>query len=86
MFITIINSLINFFFNFILFQSLEKFSGLTHQVSCSLDLFMRIIHDTEFPNSVEATQTLLDDQGADYDKLKVNYKLFLILKINIIYV
>ncbi|XP_037046122.1 guanine nucleotide exchange factor DBS isoform X3 [Bradysia coprophila] len=50
--------------------SLEKFSGLTHQVSCSLDAFMRAIHDTEFPNSVEATQRLLDEQGADYDNLK----------------
>lgn len=36
---------------------------------------MRAIHDTEFPNSVEATQRLLDDQGADYDSLKVgSYK------------
>lgn len=33
---------------------------------------MRIIHDTEFPNSVEATQSLLDEQGADYEKLKVS--------------
>ncbi len=32
---------------------------------------MRAIHDTEFPNSVEATQRLLDEQGADYDNLKV---------------
>lgn len=33
---------------------------------------MRAIHDTEFPNSVEATQRLLDEQGADYDNLKVS--------------
>ncbi|XP_037929006.1 guanine nucleotide exchange factor DBS-like, partial [Teleopsis dalmanni] len=50
--------------------SLEKFSSLTHQVSSELDIFIQAIHDTEFPNSVEATQKLLDDQGADYDRLK----------------
>ncbi|XP_055311339.1 guanine nucleotide exchange factor DBS isoform X6 [Sitodiplosis mosellana] len=49
---------------------LEKFSSLTHQVSCNLDIFMRVIHDTEFPNSVEATQRLLDEQGTEYDRLK----------------
>ncbi|XP_055702828.1 guanine nucleotide exchange factor DBS isoform X3 [Phlebotomus papatasi] len=49
---------------------LEKFSSLTHQVSCNLDSFIRSIHDTEFPNSVEATQKLLDEQGAEYEKLK----------------
>lgn len=32
---------------------------------------MRVIHDTEFPNSVEATKTLLDKQGGDYERLKV---------------
>lgn len=54
-------------------QCLEKFSSLTHQVSCNLDIFMRIIHDTEFPNSVEATQKLLDEQGCEYERLKVGY-------------
>lgn len=53
------------------FQCLEKFSSLTHQVSCNLDVFMRVIHDTEFPNSVEATQKLLDEQGNEYERLKV---------------
>lgn len=53
------------------FQCLEKFSSLTHQVSCNLDIFMRVIHDTEFPNSVEATQKLLNEQGAEYERLKV---------------
>lgn len=52
------------------FQSLEKFSGLTHQVSCNLDTFIRTIHDTEFPNSVDSTQLLLDEQGTEYEKLK----------------
>ncbi|XP_055918316.1 guanine nucleotide exchange factor DBS-like [Eupeodes corollae] len=52
--------------------SLEKFSSLTHQVSNELDIFIQVIHDTEFPNSVDATQKLLDDQGADYDRLKVS--------------
>lgn len=32
---------------------------------------MRVIHDTEFPNSVDATQKLLDEQGAEYERLKV---------------
>lgn len=32
---------------------------------------MRAIHDTEFPNSVEATQKLLDEQGTEYQRLKV---------------
>ncbi|XP_031630381.1 guanine nucleotide exchange factor DBS isoform X3 [Contarinia nasturtii] len=49
---------------------LEKFSSLTHQVSCNLDIFMRVIHDTEFPNSVDATQKLLDEQGSEYERLK----------------
>lgn len=33
---------------------------------------MRAIHDTEFPNSVDATQKLVDEQGAEYDRLKVS--------------
>lgn len=32
---------------------------------------MRVIHDTEFPNSVEATQKLVDEQGTEYERLKV---------------
>lgn len=32
---------------------------------------MRVIHDTEFPNSVDATQKLLNEQGGEYDRLKV---------------
>lgn len=35
---------------------------------------MRQIHDTEFPNSVEATEQLLIEQGSDYAKLKVKTK------------
>lgn len=58
------------------FQCLEKFSSLTHQVSCNLDIFMRIIHDTEFPNSVEATQKLLDEQGTEYERLKVGWIIY----------
>ncbi|XP_030369624.1 guanine nucleotide exchange factor DBS isoform X2 [Scaptodrosophila lebanonensis] len=50
--------------------SLEKFSSLTHQVSAELDVFIQAIHDTEFPNSVEATRKLLEDQGTDYARLK----------------
>lgn len=55
-----------------LFQCLEKFSSLTHQVSCNLDIFMRAIHDTDFSNSVDATQKLLDEQGAEYGRLKAS--------------
>lgn len=32
---------------------------------------MRVIHDTEFPNSVDATQKLLYEQGAEYERVKV---------------
>lgn len=32
---------------------------------------MRKIHDTEFPNSVEATEALLIEQSLEYTKLKV---------------
>jgi len=55
-------------------QSLEKFSSLTHQVSAELDVFIQAIHDTEFPNNVEATRKLLEDQGVDYARLKVNLR------------
>lgn len=36
---------------------------------------MRVIHDTEFPNSVDATQKLLDEQGTEYERLKVIRKI-----------
>ncbi|KAL5288825.1 MCF2L family protein [Megaselia abdita] len=50
--------------------SLEKFSTLTHQVSTELDIFIQVIHDTEFPNSVESTEKLIIEQGIEYDRLK----------------
>uniref|UniRef100_A0A182PZX4 CRAL-TRIO domain-containing protein n=1 Tax=Anopheles farauti TaxID=69004 RepID=A0A182PZX4_9DIPT len=50
--------------------SLEKFSGLTNIISCNLDAFMKSIHDMEFPNSVEATEKLILEQGEQYEKLK----------------
>lgn len=56
-------------------QSLEKFSGQTTLVAHHLEAFMRQIHDTEFPNSVEATEQLLIEQGTDYTKLKVTMQL-----------
>lgn len=37
---------------------------------------MRVIHDTEFPNSVDATQKLLDEQGTEYERLKVVIQFF----------
>lgn len=57
-------------YNSLLFQSLEKFSSITKQVSANLDRFIRTIYETEFPNSVEATRSLLDAQGQQYDQLK----------------
>uniref|UniRef100_A0A182JT36 CRAL-TRIO domain-containing protein n=1 Tax=Anopheles christyi TaxID=43041 RepID=A0A182JT36_9DIPT len=50
--------------------SLEKFSGLTNIISSNLEAFMKSIHDMEFPNSVEATEKLIHDQGEQYEKLK----------------
>uniref|UniRef100_A0A182FIB3 CRAL-TRIO domain-containing protein n=1 Tax=Anopheles albimanus TaxID=7167 RepID=A0A182FIB3_ANOAL len=50
--------------------SLEKFSGLTNMISCNLDAFMKTIHEMEFPNSVEATEKLMLEQGDQYEKLK----------------
>ncbi|CRL00210.1 CLUMA_CG013484, isoform A [Clunio marinus] len=50
--------------------SLEKFSCQTTLVAHHLETFMRQIHDTEFPNSVEATEQLLIEQGTEYTKLK----------------
>lgn len=53
-------------------QSLENFSGQTTLIAHHLEMFMRQIHDTEFPNSVEATEKLLIEQSAEYNKLKVS--------------
>ncbi|XP_058836387.1 guanine nucleotide exchange factor DBS isoform X3 [Topomyia yanbarensis] len=50
--------------------SLEKFSGLTNMISCNLDAFMKTIHEMEFPNSVDATERLIEEQGEQYEKLK----------------
>lgn len=52
-------------------QSLENFSAQTTLVAHHLEQFMRQIHDTEFPNSVEATEQLLIEQSAEYNRLKV---------------
>lgn len=41
-------------------------------VAHHLEMYMRQIHDTEFPNSVEATEKLLIEQSAEYNKLKVS--------------
>ena len=54
------------------FQSLENFSGQMTLVAHHLEMYMRQIHDTEFPNSVEATEKLLIEQSAEYNKLKVS--------------
>lgn len=42
-------------------------------------MFMRQIHDTEFPNSVEATEQLLIEQSAEYNKLKVSFQRFFMI-------
>lgn len=52
-------------------QSLENFSAMTTLIAQHLESFMRQIHDTEFPNSVEATEQLLIEQSAEYNRLKV---------------
>lgn len=50
--------------------SLEKFSHLTHQISSSLDTFTKSINETEFPNNVDSTQQLLNQQMKSYSELK----------------
>lgn len=39
-------------------------------MSSNLDRFIRTIYETEFPNSVEATRSLLEAQGQQYGQLK----------------
>jgi hypothetical protein len=64
-------------------QSLENFSGMTTLIAQHLETFMRQIHDTEFPNSVEATEQLLIEQSAEYNRLKVRklryFNLFILI-------
>lgn len=74
------NSIFNFFLVFL--QSLEKFSALTTLVAANLEIYMRQIHDTEFPNSVEATEELLIEQGSEYTRLKVILRQLYFLKTN----
>lgn len=50
--------------------ALEKFSLLTHEISNSLDTFTKTINDTEFPNNVDSTQQLLNQQMLNYSELK----------------
>lgn len=59
-------------FYLISLQSLENFSASTTLVAHRLETFMRQIHDTEFPNSVQKTEELLIEQSAEYTKLKVS--------------
>jgi hypothetical protein len=60
----------------LILQSLERFSGQTTLVAHQLEAFMRQIHDCELPNSVEATEQLLIEQGSEYTKLKVDKQIF----------
>ncbi|XP_044741334.1 guanine nucleotide exchange factor DBS-like isoform X4 [Chrysoperla carnea] len=49
---------------------LQKFSVMTKEISQALDIFLSSILETEFPNNVEATQQLLNQQGILYAELK----------------
>lgn len=51
-------------------QALEKFSAKTHEVSHALDIFTKNINETEFPNNVDSTQLLLNQQTIAYSQLK----------------
>ncbi|KAF2903495.1 hypothetical protein ILUMI_02685 [Ignelater luminosus] len=50
--------------------ALEQFSNITQRVSHALDDFTKTINETEFPNNVEATQQLLNQQASIYSELK----------------
>jgi hypothetical protein len=56
---------------------------MTTLIAQHLETFMRQIHDTEFPNSVEATEQLLIEQSAEYNRLKVRglryFNLFILI-------
>jgi hypothetical protein len=39
-------------------------------ISADLDIFIKEIHDIEFPNSVESTENLIEEQQSRYEKLK----------------
>lgn len=49
---------------------LQKFSVITKEISQALDIFLSSILETEFPNNVDATQQLLNQQGIIYSELK----------------
>lgn len=49
---------------------MEKFSELTNDISNSLYNFTKRINDTEFPNTVDSTQQLLNQQELSYSELK----------------
>lgn len=49
---------------------MEQFSNITQRVSHALDDFTKTINETEFPNNVEATQQLLNQQASIYSELK----------------
>ncbi|KAF5296920.1 hypothetical protein FQA39_LY12277 [Lamprigera yunnana] len=50
--------------------SLEQFSIVTQRVSRALDEFTKSINETEFPNNVDSTQHLLNQQTSSYSELK----------------
>ncbi|XP_031336912.1 guanine nucleotide exchange factor DBS-like isoform X1 [Photinus pyralis] len=50
--------------------ALEQFSLITQRVSHALDEFTKKINETEFPNNVDSTQQLLNQQTSIYSELK----------------
>lgn len=60
----------NYLFNLKNFQSLEKFSSMTQDVSLALDSFTRRLAEIEFPNNTVATTSLLSQQQIEYNELK----------------
>lgn len=50
--------------------AVEKFTSNLQQISSSLREMTRRLQETEFPNDVQSTLSLLEDQGGEYQNLK----------------
>lgn len=51
-------------------QAVESFSANTADIGAALRKFSRRLQDTELPNDVSTTQTVLQNQGQEYANLK----------------
>ena len=51
-------------------QSVESFSANTSDIAAALRKFSRRLQDTELPNDVHTTQTVLQQQTHEYASLK----------------